>query len=251
MVTRTRAQCYLILQCLSCSYRVWPVLLPHFVILRASGLTRGTSSSETYIIRCWIRASNTTSLPHAFTLPVVCVTPWESARLLAAAVTRLCRSWSGLGQAALLCFSLGGNFCGRSEGACWVKHRTFVTCQWHTHSLTHSLTHTHSLTRSYTHTHILAHWHTLSLTHTHTLARSLTHSLSHTHTFAHSHTHTLSLTHPHSLSHSLTLTHTLHCLDSDIQPFSFAYPQLYFLFNFVPLKLLVHNSSYTMSIIYI
>jgi hypothetical protein len=31
---------------------------------------------------------------------------------------------------------------------------------------------------------------------------------------------------------------------SDIQSFSFAYPQIYFLFNFVPLKLLVHNSSY-------
>jgi hypothetical protein len=28
---------------------------------------------------------------------------------------------------------------------------------------------------------------------------------------------------------------------SDIQPFSFLYPQTYFLFNFVPPKLLVHN----------
>jgi hypothetical protein len=36
---------------------------------------------------------------------------------------------------------------------------------------------------------------------------------------------------------------------SDIQPFSFAYPQIYFLFNFVYPELLVHNlvhnSSYT------
>ena len=38
---------------------------------------------------------------------------------------------------------------------------------------------------------------------------------------------------------------------SDIQPFSCAYPKICFLFNFVPAKLLVHNSSYTWSIIYI
>jgi hypothetical protein len=36
---------------------------------------------------------------------------------------------------------------------------------------------------------------------------------------------------------------------SGIQPFLFAYPQIYFLFNFVPTKLLVYNSSYTQSII--
>jgi hypothetical protein len=33
--------------------------------------------------------------------------------------------------------------------------------------------------------------------------------------------------------------------NSGVQPFPFAYPQMYFLFNSVPPKLLVHNLSYT------
>jgi hypothetical protein len=37
---------------------------------------------------------------------------------------------------------------------------------------------------------------------------------------------------------------------SGIQPFLFAYPQIQFLFDFVPTKLLVYNSNYTYSIIY-
>jgi hypothetical protein len=36
---------------------------------------------------------------------------------------------------------------------------------------------------------------------------------------------------------------------SGMKPFLFTYPQIYFLFNFVPPKLLVYNSSYTQSII--
>lgn len=36
-----------------------------------------------------------------------------------------------------------------------------------------------------------------------------------------------------------------------IQPFLFAYPQVQFLFNCVPPKLLVYNSSYTQSVLYI
>jgi hypothetical protein len=39
--------------------------------------------------------------------------------------------------------------------------------------------------------------------------------------------------------------------NSGIQPFMFAYPEIWFLFNFVPPKLLVHNVSYTYCIIYI
>jgi hypothetical protein len=36
-----------------------------------------------------------------------------------------------------------------------------------------------------------------------------------------------------------------------LNPFLFAYPQIQFLFNFVPSNFLVYNSSYTRSVIYI